>query len=104
MHWKGPLDLIFGVRSRGDFFWTEEFKALAEQFSNFHLHLTLSSPDADWTGKSGRVQSHLQSVMQEPSKTSVYICGAPEMVQNNKQYCLTTLGLQKKQVHAEGYI
>ncbi len=102
--WTGPLDLIFGVRSEGDWFWVEEFQRLAEHHKNFHLHLTLTAPEKSWNGKTGRVQTILPSVLTDPARTHIYICGAPEMVNDTKKFCIEQLHIEKKQVHAEGYI
>lgn len=100
----GRLDLIFSVRHTADLFWTETFSTLAAAHPNFYFHLSLTGSDAKWTGLSGRVQTILPTVLQDPSKAHVYVCGAPEMVQDVKKTCITNLGLQKPQVHAEGYI
>lgn len=102
--WTGPLDLIFGVRSQHDLFWTDMFQPLQEGHNNFRMHLTLSTPHAEWKGKTGRVQSHLQSLITDTTKTHLYVCGAPDMVQDVKKFCLESLKFEKKHVHAEGYI
>lgn len=98
------MHLIFGVRHRSDFFWLSEFESLTKKHKNFHLHCTLSGDDATWTGLRGRVQGVLGSLVKDPAHSSVYICGAPEMVSDVKKECIETLKIDKKQVHAEGYI
>lgn len=97
-----PLTVLFGVRHQNDFFWVEEFESLAARFSHFTFLPTLSGEDQSWTGLRGRVQTHLAPFTKEG--TGIYICGAPEMVKDVKETCLGALGLQKSQVHAEGYI
>ena len=100
----GRLDLVFGVREQKDMFWVDEFSALAAAHPNFGLHLTLSGTDPAWTGLRGRVQTVLPAVISDVAATHVYICGAPDMVQDTKKLCIESLGLSKIQTHAEGYI
>ncbi len=100
----GRLDLIFSVRLTTDLFWTETFSTLAAAYPNFHFHLSLTDFDAAWRGLQGRVQTILPTVLIDAAKAHVYICGAPEMVQDVKNECITKFGLAKTKVHAEGYI
>ncbi|MEQ1849679.1 MAG: FAD-binding oxidoreductase [Candidatus Peribacteraceae bacterium] len=99
-----PMHLVFGVRNPEDFFWVHELKSLAEKYQNFSLHCTLSGESAEWNGMKGRVQTVLPRIITKSDASSVYICGAPEMVSDVKKYCIESLGLPKGQVHAEGYI
>ena len=99
-----PMHLLFGVRSREDFFWTEEFTGLASRHPHFCFHQVLSGQDDSWKGLKGRVQMHLPSVTGSLKKPGIYICGAPEMVKDVKETCLTVMQIPKAQVHAEGYI
>lgn len=98
------MHLIFGVRDVQDFFWREDLQMLADAYPQFSLHLTLSGDAAGWDGLRGRVQTILPSLSLDPAKTSIYICGAPAMVNDVKTYCMDTLHIEKAKVHAEGYI
>lgn len=104
MQWKGKLDIVFGVRSEHDLFWSDAFEPLEKAHVNFQFHRTFSAPHPEWKGKVGRVQTHLPALITDATKSHVYICGAPEMVQDVKKFCLETLKFDKKHVHAEGYI
>jgi len=101
-HDTRPLTVLFGVREPRDFFWMQEFESLASRFPHFTFLPTLSGKDQSWMGLRGRVQTHLAPLVREG--IGIYICGAPEMVKDVKETCLGALGLQKSQVHAEGYI
>ncbi len=98
------MHLFFGVRTRQDLFWHEEFESLEKRFTNFHLHYCLSGNDPNWTGESGRIQNFLPAMIQHRDKTDLYVCGAPEMVSDMKKLALETWGIPKANVHAEGYI
>lgn len=99
-----PMHLVFGVRKEEDFFWIHELKELADTYENFSLHCTLSGPSDKWKGLKGRVQTVLPRIITKNDGSSIYICGAPEMVNDVKKFCLEELTIPKAHVHAEGYI
>lgn len=99
-----PMRLLFGVREPRDFFWTNQFRELASTYPQFHFLPTLSGTDASWQGLRGRVQANLPRALAEIPGAGVYICGAPEMVQDVKAMCLQEFAVPKTKVHAEGYI
>lgn len=98
------IDLIFGVRSEADLFWTEEINSWTKQFENFFLHIALSVPSENWKGHRGRVQTLVPLLFKDFTQKSVYLCGSPEMTKELKKTCIETWGIDKKHVHAEGYI
>lgn len=97
------MHLFFGVRTKQDLFWAEEFELLEKKHANFHLHLCLSG-DETWAGNKGRIQAFIPAKISIAEKTDLYICGAPEMVADIKKLALETWGMSKANVHAEGYI
>lgn len=99
-----PMHLLFGVRHPEDFFWLEDFELLANTFKNFTFHPVLSGDDESWTGLRGRVQTHLPRILAAHPEAGIYICGAPEMVKDVKETCLTDYEIPKVRLHAEGYI
>lgn len=99
-----PMHLFFGVRHPQDFFWFQEFESLAKKHSNFIFHPVLSGTDESWTGLRGHVQDHLPELLASHTEAGMYICGAPEMVKDVKETCLTKFGIPKIRLHAEGYI
>lgn len=98
------MDLIFGVRTREDLFWTEEFAEMARKYDNFFFHPAVTQPDADWKGHTGRVQTLFRSVCCNLHERTVYACGNPAMTTEVKELCLGHLNMEKKDVHIEGYI
>ncbi len=99
-----PMHLLFGVRHTQDFFWLKDFQSLALSYQNFFFHPVLSGDDVSWTGLRGRVQKHLPRLNIAHPDAGIYICGAPEMVKDVKETCLTDFGIPKIRLHAEGYI
>ncbi len=98
------MDFVFGVRSETDLFWVEELRAWERTYPNFFLHVTLTQPSPSWTGHKGRVQVIAPQVAKELASTLLYACGSPVMTKDVKQLALAEWGMDKKQVHVEGYI
>lgn len=98
------MDMIFGVRSEEDMFWAKEFTELAQKHENFSIHLTLTQPSDAWTGYKGRVQTVVPLLQKDLALRSIYVCGSPVMTKELKLLCLEQWGVQKQQLHVEGYI
>lgn len=99
---KRTMDLVYGVRSERDLYWLDEFTQLSKEFPQVRLHIVLSQPSANWQGYTGRVQTVVEQLL-EPSNHTVYACGNPIMTKEIKQMCLAA-GLEKSDIHIEGYI
>lgn len=98
------MDLIFGVRSGEDLFWVDQLEAIAKAHPNFFLHVALSAPTGDWTGHRGRVQTLVPLIVPDLSGKIIYVCGNPDMTKEMKELCLTKWGVEKKDLHVEGFI
>lgn len=98
------MDLVYGVRAEEDLFWKEEFQKLAQQHENVFIHTPLTGPKENWDGHKGRVQTLVPLIVQDFSRKSVYVCGSPDMTKELKQICLEQWGMEKKDLHVEGYI
>lgn len=101
---KRRMDLVFGVRHEEDMFWKEEFERIAQRFDNFYVHPALSGPSPEWTGHVGRVQTLVPLIAKEFFRKNVYVCGSPDMTKELKRLCLEEWGVQKQDLHVEGYI
>jgi len=97
------MDLVHGVCEQQDFFWKEELDALAETYSNFHVHYTLSKPGPEWQGHTGYVQTVVPRVIENIGERNVYVCGNPVMAGDCKRLCLEEWGIPKEEFHMEGY-
>jgi len=97
-------DVVFGVRTETDLFWVDELQTLVQQHGNIFLHMALSAPTEAWKGHRGRVQTLVPLLVKDFSRTSLYACGSPAMTKDIKRLALEEWGLQKPDVHVEGYI
>lgn len=98
------IDLLFCVRSEEDLFWVEELESLAQHHERFTVHVTLSGGSPSWKGHRGRVQSIAHTTIADIAARQVFICGNPQMTLELKKICLEQWGMDKKDIHVEGYI
>lgn len=101
-HAPERITLIFGVRHREGLMYDEELRGIASERPNFDYRPTLTRPPADWTGRTGRVQSHVLEALGERRDVDVYICGLREMVDDLRAQ-LKAVGLDRKRIVYEKY-
>ncbi|MBM3227640.1 hypothetical protein FJZ27_02110 [Candidatus Peribacteria bacterium] len=98
------IDLLFGVRTEQDLFWVKELENLSAEYPQCSLHVTVSAPTSDWKGHRGRVQMVAHQAIPDIASRQVYVCGNPQMTLELKQMCLEQWGMDRNDVHVEGYI
>lgn len=75
----------YGGRSSREVFYTEEFREIEKEFSNFQYHIALSEPLAEdnWSGYTGFIHNVLfENYLKhhsEPEEVEYYLCGPPMM-------------------------
>lgn len=101
-----PLWVLFGVRSMHDALYREEFEALAAQHPNLRFMLSMSRPDAGWTGKSGYVQTHVLELWNELAQFGLphaYVCGVRKMLTDVRDVLKAGGHAERAQLHLESY-
>ena len=94
--------LIFGVRFEYGILYRLEFQELTRKHPNFRFWPTLNRPEAAWTGRRGRVASHLIEAIGERRDIDVYVCGLKAMVDDVRKL-LKEKGFERKQIIYEKY-
>lgn len=94
--------LLFGVRHEHSLLYREEFEALAAAHSRFEFLPTVTRPTDTWTGRTGRVQQHLDELLAGRTDLDVYVCGLKEMV-NSVRDLLKERGFDRRQIIVEKY-
>ena len=94
--------LLFGVRHESHLLYRQEFAAMEQEFPKFHFWPTLTQPGPDWTGRNGRVQTHLSEAIGERKDIDIYLCGLRPMVDDVRQI-LKGMGFDRKQIRYEKY-
>jgi ferredoxin-NADP reductase len=100
------ITLLFGVRYEAGLLYRQEFESLAGQYPTFQFLPTVTRPTSSWTGRTGRVLSHLDEALNltsyDQSTVDVYICGLREMVDDVRSE-LKARGFDRKQIIYEKY-
>ena len=97
------ISFWFGVRSKRDLFYHEEFTRLAEKHPNFTYTVALSEPqkDEDWDGPVGFIHAVAYDKYladhPAPEDCEYYMCGPPLMI-SAVQRMLTNLGVPEENV------
>jgi len=75
----------YGGRSLREVFYTEQFRDIEKDYSNFEYHIALSEPlpEDNWTGYTGFIHNVLLEnylkFHSEPEEVEYYLCGPPMM-------------------------
>lgn len=88
--------LIYGARHEESLLWRDELAAQSD------LILTLTRPNASWTGRTGRVEAIVEERLAAGAVGQVYICGLKEMVDSVRALCKEK-GLDRRQIVYEKY-
>jgi ferredoxin-NADP reductase len=101
------ITLLFGVRYPSGLLYRNELERLAVEYPNFKFMPTVTRPDENWPGLTGRVQAHLDGALairmpEEISNIDVYICGLKEMVDDVRKE-LKQRGFDRRQIIYEKY-
>ena len=98
--------LIFGVRTREELLFKDEFLNFAKEHPNFEFHACYSRESqatlSDFEHH-GHVQVALAKLQPNPNEDIVYLCGNPNMIDDTFTL-LTELGFDKKNVRREKYL
>jgi len=103
---KGVLvRIIMGVRRREDLFYDEDFKLLAEKYTNANVDICFSREtniDTRNNEYEGYVQHRFEHLNLIPGRDLVYLCGNPPMIDESLAW-LKEAGFNNKQLKREKY-
>lgn len=99
---SAAITLLMGARHEAGLLYRGEFEALAARRPGFRYLPTLTRPPEGWTGRTGRVQAHLDEALGGRRGVDVYICGLKAMV-DDVRAMLKAQGFEKAQVIFEKY-
>jgi len=92
------LTLIYGARHAESLLWLDEFQSRP----GLRFIPTVTRPNAEWTGATGRVQPLLLEALAGRTDVQVYVCGLKEMVDSVRALCKEH-GLDRRQIIYEKY-
>ena len=98
------ITLLLGARRVEDLLYVDELEGLKETLAGFRLVPTLSRARASWSGRRGRVQSHIaELVAAHDGDCDLLVCGVGEMVKDVRKLAREQLGLGRDQVTSERF-
>tara|TARA_B110000116_G_scaffold78207_1_gene67830 strand:+ start:3385 stop:4614 length:1230 start_codon:yes stop_codon:yes gene_type:complete len=98
----------YGARSLKEMFYDDEFKNIANEFSNFSYHVALSEPfpEDNWTGPTGFIHQvthdNYLSDHTDPTEIEYYMCGPPPMIKAAEDM-LDSLGVEKEMIAFDSF-
>ena len=72
--------LLWGLRSERDLYYEDDLTRLGLQHPEFSFTITLSRPQSDWSGDTGRVTSLVEQRVNNVKELAVYLCGNNGMI------------------------
>jgi ferredoxin-nitrite reductase len=98
-----PVTLLYGARTRSDVIFAQELDQLRLGLARFRLVVTLSRPDPDWAGPTGRVgPTLLAEHVTEPTRARYFLCGPGDMPATLTRW-LTDHGVPPERIHQEWF-
>jgi ferredoxin-NADP reductase len=98
-----PVTFLHGARLSTDIIFHEECLKLAASESWFRYVVTLSQPDADWKGASGRIGAELViEQVKELTRSRYFLCGPNEFMDAIRT-ALQQEGVPSDHIHTEQF-
>ncbi len=101
-HFGGRMSLFFGVRHVEDVFYDELFKGMAQTHKTIDYVLTVSRPDENWKGHSGRVTDLIKTSTFTLNTLRVFVCGNGDMIKEVVDM-FKEMGLSEEKIHHEKF-
>jgi NAD(P)H-flavin reductase len=100
---QAPISLLFGCREAAEELWGDELSRLAAAHPSFRYLATHSQPLPGYTGRIGRVQAHLPTLVRGLGpELRAYLCGHTPMV-NDCTRILLEHGVMAEHIYGESY-
>lgn len=74
--------LLYSVSDSREILFREELEAAAQAHDNLRISITVTHPDANWHGLSGRIDPVKLHALDMPDDTLFYLCGPKGMVED----------------------
>ncbi|MHB8483759.1 MAG: FAD-binding oxidoreductase [Nitrospiria bacterium] len=76
------VHLYYGVLTPAHFCHREEIRQLRKR--DIQVYLTVTTPDSEWAGRTGFVQTHFAEAVPEPENSIVLLVGMKEMIDQSR--------------------
>ena len=89
------VHLYYGVLTPAHFCYREEIRELRKK--DIQVFLTVTTPDSQWAGRTGFVQTHFAEAIPDPGECIALLVGMKEMVEQCREELLR-IGLKPDQI------
>jgi len=95
--------MLYCVRTSSDIMFQRELEQLRSRLKNFHYHVLLSKPHADWSGPRGRVsREFIEDTVKDLASPDFFLCGPPPFMAASRTI-LTGLGVNPERIRQESF-
>ncbi|HEX4456237.1 MAG TPA: ferric reductase-like transmembrane domain-containing protein [Kofleriaceae bacterium] len=102
--WRGEIYLVFAVRKRADIVFETELEYLRARSPKLHVLVTLTDPDASWTGAHGRITADaLRAFIPDFTRGPIMVCG-PDPMMTATRALLVGMGIPDAEIHQEAFV
>lgn len=74
----GRINILYGTREPGQILFDYQFREWSQIF-DYNIHVIVEHPDAEWSGRVGRITDLFSEIEIEPGETFAIVCGPPVM-------------------------
>jgi ferredoxin-NADP reductase/mono/diheme cytochrome c family protein len=97
------VTLLYCVRTSNDIIFQKELEELRARLKNFHYHLLLSHPHAEWPGRRGYVnREFVEGTVKEIALRDFFLCGPPPFMEASRGI-LIDLGVKPDRIRQESF-
>ena len=101
--WRGDIFFIYSCRTPADFIFRKALAELEHRNPMLHVVVTMSRPDADWKGPTGRITKELLTgAVPDLAARRVHVCGPPAMMDATKAL-LADIGVAPDRLKTEAF-
>ncbi|MBI4853992.1 MAG: photosystem P840 reaction-center cytochrome c-551 [Acidobacteria bacterium] len=95
--------LIYNVQTSKDIIFEKELNRLKENLPNFRYVVSLTKPDKEWRGSTGRIsQALIENNLKDLNSFTFFICG-PRQFMDSLTETLKSMGVAEAQIKVESF-
>jgi ferredoxin-NADP reductase len=97
------VTLLYGCRTRDDVIFSRELEALRQAAPGVAVVISLTQPDSEWSGPTGRIGPELVARhVEDPASARFYVCGPGSLPEDLSTWLLEQ-GVPAERIHLELY-
>lgn len=98
-----PVTLLYCVRTSKDIIFEAELEEIRGVVPSFDYYVSVSQPEADWKGYTGRLsREFVLECTSDLERSTVFLCGPTGFMENAREI-LTSLGVDQSRIKQESF-